>query len=53
MKRQKMYLVKREVIATSVKAALTASGHVYEIALADEKNWPLQKTKLTGFKKKQ
>lgn len=45
MKLKKMYLVKREVIATSVKAALTAPGHVYEISLADEKNWPIPKKK--------
>lgn len=51
--RPKMYLVKREVIATSIKNALSQRGNIYEIVLADEKNWPEQKKKkVTGFKNK-
>ena len=51
--KQKLYLVKREVVATSLKSALTRPGHVYEIVLADEKNWPEQKKKnKLGFSKK-
>lgn len=49
---KKLYLVKREVIATSLAKALTASGHVYEIVLAEEKSWPENKKKdKLGFKK--
>lgn len=44
-----MYLVKREVIATSIEKALKAKGHIYEIILAEEKEWPEEKNKV-GFK---
>lgn len=51
--RQKLFLVKREVVATSIKQALSKQGNVYEIVLADEKNWPEEKKKqIKGFKKK-
>lgn len=49
MNKKKMYLVKREVIATTVEKALKAKGHVYEVTLADEKSWPQEKTKKLGF----
>jgi len=49
--RQKLYLVKREVVANSIKEALTRPGHIYEVVLADEKNWPELKKKNIGFKK--
>lgn len=51
--RQKLFLVKREVVATSIKQALSKQGTVYEVVLADEKSWPEQilKNKL-GFNKK-
>jgi len=48
MNKKKMYLVKREIIATSIEKALKGKGHIYEIVLAEEKNWPLPETK-TGF----
>jgi len=52
MKIKKLYLVKREVIATNLKQALTAPGTVYEVSLSEEKNWPQpKKTKPLGFKK--
>ena len=38
--KKKMYLVKYEVIASTVKEALRKKGQVYEVSLADEKNWP-------------
>ncbi len=50
--RKKLYLVKREVIATTLKAALKTQGHVYEIVLADEKLWPDQPKPKTGFNQK-
>ena len=49
--RLKLYLVKREVVATSLKKALENKGIVYEVCLADEKSWPENKKKI-GFKKK-
>lgn len=48
---KKLYLVKREVIATSIKKAMTNKGHIYEISLAEEKNWPQEK-KQVGFRSK-
>jgi len=47
---KKMYIVKREVIASSVKEALTAKGHVYEITIAEDKYQPLT-YKPIGFTK--
>ena len=41
----KMYLVKREVYATSVEAAIHKPGKVYEVQLAEEKSWPEEKEK--------
>lgn len=44
----KLWLVKREVIATTMEKALKGKGRIYEITLADEKSWPT-KSKKTGF----
>lgn len=52
MKRKKLYYVKREVIATSVANALKAQGHVYSVELTDEKYWPEETKKKTGFSSK-
>lgn len=45
---KKLYLVKREVIATSMEKALHARGTVYEVVIAEEKSWP-QSRKKVGF----
>lgn len=45
-----MYLVKYEVIATSLKRAMRTKGVVYEVVVAEEKFWPEEKKKV-GFKK--
>jgi hypothetical protein len=47
---KKLYLVKREVIATSIKNTLTTKGVVYEVQITDEKMWPDNKKKELGFK---
>lgn len=49
-----MYLVKYEIIATSIKAALyhPESRNLYAIEEADPKTWPIEKKKLTGFNSK-
>ena len=46
---KKLYLVKREVIASSIKEALTAKGIVYEINTVDA---PLVSKANPGFIKK-
>lgn len=45
---KKLWYVKREVIASSVKEALLNGGRVYEVSLADEKYWPMTVPKI-GF----
>ena len=45
-----MYLVKYEVIATSIEKALKTRGHIYEVTLANEKDWPVEKKPKLGFK---
>lgn len=51
--RNKLYLVKYEVIATSIKRALQTRGIVYEVSCTDKKEWPEEKTKKkVGFDKK-
>ena len=45
---KKVWYVKREVVATSLREALRTAGKVYEVQLADEKEWPQNKKKL-GF----
>ncbi len=49
---KKLYFVKREVIASSLKQALTAKGSVYEVVLAAENQWPQNKQKAPGFNDK-
>lgn len=48
--RKKLWLVKREVIATSLKRALQAQGTVYAIELTEEKQWPEFTQAIPGFK---
>ncbi len=50
--RKKMYIVKYEVIATSIKRAIKTRGIIYEVSVAEEKFWPPLKDKKTGFKPK-
>lgn len=45
----RMYIVKREVLARSIKDAVTAKGIVYEVSLADEKFQPDSKKPIKGF----
>lgn len=52
MSSKKLYLVKREVLATSLAKALISKGHVYEIMLAEDKFQPENKKESLGFKKK-
>lgn len=46
--RKKVYLVKREVVATSVKQALTAKGVIYEVVESNQE--PPKKKEDPGFK---
>lgn len=46
-----MYLVKREVFATSVEKAITSKGKIYSIELADDK-FQIKKKPDVGFTKK-
>ena len=48
----KMFLVKREVMARSLKAAMTARGTIYEISEVQEKDQPIPERKVEGFKPK-
>lgn len=47
--KKKMYLVKREVLATDIKKAMRAPGKIYSIELADERHQPTDNKPL-GFK---
>jgi len=47
-----MWLVKREVIAGSIREAASKPGRIYEITEAEEKNHPLPKSKKVGFNPK-
>ena len=47
--RKKLYLLKYEVIATSIKQAMKSKGTLYEVTLTEEKSWPIE-SKNTGFK---
>lgn len=49
---KRLYLVKREVLATSVIQALRLPGKVYEIQLAEDKFQPEPKKGTPGFDKK-
>lgn len=50
--RKKVYFVKREAIARTLKEAMTKPGSIYEIQLAEEKLWPEEKKNI-GFTKKE
>jgi hypothetical protein len=47
--KKRLWIVKREVLATSLEKALKGKGRLYEITEADEKFQPEEKKKL-GFK---
>ena len=49
--KMRMWLVKREVLATTIEKAAHAKGFIYEMALAEDKAQPENKKKKTGFKK--
>lgn len=49
---KKMYLVKREVLATTIKEAMNAKGKIYAIELADDKFQPPPPPQEAGFKVK-
>ncbi len=49
--KKKLYLVKREVLATSVAQALIARGEIYEVSLAADNLQPVIKKKSLGFMK--
>lgn len=52
--KKKMYLVKREVIATDIKHAMSPKGKIYSIEEASKEDQALliPDKKITGFKKK-
>lgn len=47
-----MYLVKREVMATSIERAAHERGIIYEITMAGKEFQPDESDKKVGFKKK-
>ena len=52
MKKKKLYLVKREVYAYSIKEAVKEDGEIYEIQLADER-FQDKKNPNVGFENEQ
>ena len=48
---KKLYLVKREVYATSIEQALKQKGKVYEVSLAEDKFQPVVEKPIVGFEK--
>ena len=50
LKKKKLFLVKREVLARNIKEAITAKGVIYEIQTVDEKSQPVDEKKI-GFEK--
>ena len=51
--KKKLWIVKREVLATTVEKAIHASrGRIYGVEEADEKYQPQESGKKIGFKKK-
>lgn len=50
MTQKKMYLVKREVMATSMLKAMREKGKIYEIVELAEKDQPIQEKQIIGFK---
>jgi hypothetical protein len=51
-KEKKIYLVKREVKATSIASAMRERGFIYSIEMVDEKLQPESKKGPLGFKPK-
>lgn len=52
MKKKKIFLVKREVITTSLKQALTKPGRIYEVIQVEAKDGELDNEKdKIGFTK--
>ena len=49
MKNKKMYLVKREVMATNIASAMVTKGKIYEISECEKQPVPIKKA---GFKTK-
>jgi hypothetical protein len=52
MKKKHLYLVKREVYATSLERAAHSPGKIYAIEQAEEKFQPEDKKRTPGFKQK-
>lgn len=50
--KMRMWLVKREVLATTIEKAAHNKGFIYEISLAEDKVQPENTKKKTGFKSK-
>lgn len=53
MAKQKMYLVKREVMARNIEEAMKNDGEIYSIELADSRFQPEEKKQkpIIGFSK--
>ncbi len=50
--KQKMWLVKREVITGTIREAMTKPGRIYEIQEAGDKSHPVEPKPTVGFKSK-
>ena len=50
--KKKMWIVKREVLATTIEKAIHAKGRVYGVEEADDKFQPEEKKKPASFGKK-
>lgn len=50
--KKRLWLVSREVLATTAEKAAQCQGSVYRIELAADANQPESKGKKTGFKRK-
>ncbi len=50
--KKRLYFVKREVLATSISAAIHMKGTIYEIQMASEQSQPEESTKVEGFIKR-
>jgi hypothetical protein len=51
-KHKKLYLVSREVMASSIRDAISSKGKVYRVELAEDKFQPEEDKKLAGFSSK-
>lgn len=49
---KKLYIVKREVLATSIKDAMRRRGKIYEVSEAAESLQPIEEKPTKGFKPK-